>query len=80
MADEPDNLVLQILRRVEARLGSVETKIDRVVEDMRDLKVRMTSTEENTAGVQRRLDRMDDRLDRIERRLELIDGPPGVPE
>jgi hypothetical protein len=73
MAEEPDNLVLQLLRRMDV-------KLDRVVEDMRDLKVRVTGVEEGLAGVNRRLDRVDARLDRIERRLELIDTPPGVRE
>ncbi len=33
MADEPDDLVLQYLRRIDA-------KLDRVIEDVQDLKVR----------------------------------------
>ncbi|MCZ8194584.1 hypothetical protein [Brevundimonas sp.] len=77
MADEPENLVLQILRRVEMRLTTMETKLDRVVEDVHGLKVRMTHVEEGLAGVNRRLDRIDERVDRIERRLELADHPYG---
>jgi predicted nuclease with TOPRIM domain len=70
MAEEPDNLVLQMLRRMDA-------KLDRVGEDIRDLKVRMSSLEENAAVVNRRLDRIEDRLDRIEKRLDLVDSPYG---
>lgn len=77
MADEPDNLVLQILRRVEMRLTTMEPKLDRVVEDVHGSKVRMTHVEEGLAGVNRRLDRIDERVDRIERRLELADHPYG---
>jgi predicted nucleic acid-binding Zn-ribbon protein len=81
MADEPDNLVLQFLRRLDQ-------KLDRVVDDVQELKIRMTSMEErlagvemSVAGVQRRIDRVETRLDRIERRLELVDLPPdGVRE
>ena len=70
---EPENLVLRYLRQIDQ-------KVDRLSEDMRDVKVRMSSMEQNMTVVQRRLDRVDDRLDRIERRLELQDTPPGVRE
>ena len=68
MTDEPTNLTLRYLR-------SIDTKLDRVIEEVRDLKVRMTAVEEGLAGVNRRIDRVEDRLDRIERRLELADAP-----
>ena len=68
MADEPYNLMLQLLRRMDA-------KLDRVVEDVQDLKVRMTHVEEGLAGVNRRIDRVELRLDRIERRLDLAGAP-----
>lgn len=77
MADEPDNLVLQILRRVEGRLTSMETKMDRLGEDMHDLKVRTPHVEEGLAGVNRRLDRLDQRIERVETRLTLVDSPYG---
>ena len=67
MADELDNLVLQMLRRIDA-------KLDRVIEDVQDLKIRMTHVEEGLAGVNRRLDRLEMRVDRIERRLEPADA------
>jgi hypothetical protein len=70
MADEPENLTLRYLR-------SIDQKVDRLVEDVRDLKVRMTGVEEGLVGVNRRLDRVEDRLDRIETRLELVDNPYG---
>lgn len=66
MTTEPDNVVLIILRRLDA-------KVDRVIDDLRDIKTRMTAVEEAVNGVNRRLDRHDARLDRIERRLELVD-------
>ena len=72
MADEPNNLVLVMLRKID-------TKLDRVVDDLRDLKLRVTNLEEGQAGIHRRLDRIDERLDRAERRLELA-GPAGFAE
>lgn len=66
MSDEPDNVVLLLLRRLDA-------KGDRIIDDLRDIKTRMTAVEEAISGVNRRLDRHDARLDRIERRLDLVE-------
>jgi predicted nuclease with TOPRIM domain len=68
MADEPDNLIIAMLRRIDANVAEMR-------QDIRDLQVRMTHVEEGLAGVNRRLDRLDLRVDRIERRLELSDAP-----
>jgi hypothetical protein len=54
----------------------IETTLDRIADDLADLKLRTTNTEEALAGVNRRIDRMDGRLDRIERRLDLVDTTP----
>jgi hypothetical protein len=59
---ESDNIVLQYLRRFEE-------KLDRVIVDLHDVKVRLTGVEESIVGVQRRIDRVEERLERIERRL-----------
>ncbi len=67
MADEPENLVLVMLRRIDA-------KIDRISDDLRDLKVCATATEEAIAGVNRRLDRLEIRVERIEKRLDLVEA------
>ena len=65
--DDVDSLVLRHLRRIDA-------KADRLIDDMRDIKHRMTTVEESVAGQSRRLDRVESRLDRIERRLDLVDA------
>ena len=66
MADEPDNIVLALLRKIDQRT-------ERMAEDLHDLKVRVTSVEEGLAGVNRRLDRLEIRFERVEKRLELSD-------
>ena len=68
MADEPDNLILQYLRRMDG-------KLDRLTADMQDVKVRLTAVEGGLAGVNRRIDRLEARVDRIERRLDLVEPP-----
>ena len=67
MAEKPDNIILVMLRRIDARL-------ERLVDDVQDLKIRMTHVVEELAGVNRRLDRLEVRVDRIEKRLGLIDA------
>jgi hypothetical protein len=69
MAEEPSNIILEYLRRFD-------TKLDRAIEDLRDLKSRMTGVEGALASVQRRIDRVEDWLERIEHRLELVDAHP----
>ena len=66
MAD-PESVVL-------AHLSRIDEKVDRLLDDVRDLKFRVTSVQENLAGAHRRMDRFGARLDRIERRLDLVDA------
>jgi hypothetical protein len=66
MMPEPDNVALVYLRRIDE-------KVDRVIDDVRDIKFRVTNLEEGQAGIQRRLDRVEARLDRIERSLDLVE-------
>ena len=67
MFEDADSLVLR-------HLGRIDTKLDRLIDDIRDIKHRMTTVEESVAGQSRRLDRVEDRLDRIERRLDLVNA------
>ena len=75
MSDKPDSLVLTLLRRMD-------TKIDRLTDDMSSVKQRLTSLEAaqallhgDFAGQSLRIDRIEQRLERIERRLDLVDAP-----
>jgi hypothetical protein len=66
VADEPENIVLVYLRRLDG-------KADRLLEDMRDLKMRMTAAAEAMVGLSRRMDRVEEWLDRIEKRFDLVE-------
>ena len=69
---EPSLELLQtLMERIVEGQHRTDEKIDRLIDDTRDPKLRMTASEEAIAGINRRLDRIDFRLDRIERRLEL---------
>jgi regulator of replication initiation timing len=72
--DQPENLVLVYLRRLDQ-------KVDRVIEELTDLKHRMTSVARQLAAVRLdpshvsgRLDRLEIRMDRLERRRDLVPG------
>lgn len=81
MSDDPDNIVLVYLRRMDA-------KIDRVVEDIAEVKLRQNDLTrsvatlpreqagdaEGVAHLQAQIDRMRDEMDRIKRRLDISDA------
>jgi hypothetical protein len=81
MADEPDNLVLNMLRAIRADLASQR-------EILTEHGVRLTEIAATTAGLRRdqaldaeaaahlaaRVDRLRDEVERIKRRLDLSDG------
>ena len=70
MSDGPDSLVLRYLR-------NLDTKFDRMAEDIREIKGRVGALEERYASVSRRLDSLEFRMERIERWLELTGEPVG---
>jgi len=81
MTENVENVIIEHLRHIRGR-------VDRIAEDMSDMKHRMSSLEsamvlvkrevlagdETDARQQLSLDRLLDRIERIERRLELTDN------
>ena len=74
MTDEVGNLVLEQLRLVR-------TSMQRMELDRGDIKLRVSSLEQNMGqvvtalgAVNGRLDRLEERVARIERRLDLVDA------
>ena len=73
MADVTNELLLEVMKQMQADMADVKF-------DLRDVKLRMTMVEEHLgssiiaiSGVNSRLDRLNDRVDRIEQRLNLTD-------
>jgi hypothetical protein len=60
MSDEPDGHILRSMRQADARL-------DGIVDDLADIKLRVTNLEENMAATNWR-------MDQTEPRRDLIDG------
>jgi ubiquinone biosynthesis protein UbiJ len=50
MADEPENLVLEMLRRLDAKVDRLDTKVDRVVADQTAMKTEQR-THSRTLGI-----------------------------
>jgi predicted nucleic acid-binding Zn-ribbon protein len=64
---EPDNIILEHLRHIRGA-------IDNMPDDVREIKQRVGSLENQYANMSNQLDRMDFRIERIERRLDLTDA------
>ena len=74
MVDVNLEMLQAMVQRVLEGQRRAENKLDRIADDLSDLKLRTTNTEEALAGVNRRLDRLDARVERIERRLDLSEA------
>lgn len=78
MTDETDNLVLEHLRHIRARVdGIADTqaehghRLNRIESAIAGLRRESASDAENAAEQSARIDRLAERMERIERRLEL---------
>lgn len=67
MADDPDNIVLVYLRRLDERTARMEA-------DIQDLKTAVSGVVQIMAAQENRLNRMDGELTRIRKRLDLVDA------
>jgi phage shock protein A len=67
MVENIADLTLSLLRRVD-------TKLDLLGQDVREVKNRLGILETQYASLSNRQDRLDDRIERIERRLEIADA------
>ncbi len=73
MTEETENVVLEILKRIQTDMSDMR-------DDISELKMRATALDEHMGGLiiqvsgnNNRLDRMDERLKRVDRHLELSD-------
>ena len=82
MADAAPELMLEILKSLQARLTQVDGKLDELKQEMQasrtsqnGIRQEITSVFQEISGMHATLVRHEGRLDRIERRLELSDAP-----
>jgi predicted nucleic acid-binding Zn-ribbon protein len=74
MAREPNNIVLEHLRKIDRKVDKVADDIGEIKTTVIALDGHMASFHLQVAGHSSELDRVKARLDRIERRLELSDS------
>ena len=67
MSDNPDNLVLSLLRIIRADIGEIK-------ETLRETQMRLDALELNYVSTRPQLDRVAGDVERIKRRLELTDA------
>ena len=72
MSDDPENLPLIYLRRIDARLERLEHKLDDVVTRQGFLERRVADMGVELAHLSTRFDRLETRIERIERRLDIV--------
>jgi hypothetical protein len=85
MIDEPENLTLRYLRRLDSKMDSMTEilrdhgyRLTRIEAGMASLRRDQASDAESVAFSATRVDRLNERVERIERRLELSEAPaPG---
>jgi hypothetical protein len=70
MADDPDNLVLHCLRRLDE-------KVDRMAEEVREVRTTQAAMLQLLASHDNHMLRIEMRLERIEKRVALVD--PAMP-
>ncbi len=82
MAEDPDNIVLVTLRRLDAKMGAMMAELHEVKERLathETTKVMLrrgdVSLYEAFARQQAAIDRLRDEMSRLERRLDLTDQP-----
>jgi septal ring factor EnvC (AmiA/AmiB activator) len=82
MADVTPELMLEVLKSVQARLAQVDGKIDELKHEMQasrtsqnGIRQEIASVFQEVSGIHATLVRHEGRLDRIEARLELNDVP-----
>ena len=74
MVDDPDNLVLRYLRKLDERTERIEANQKDMAADIRTLKGHMANFMQTEIRQDGAIAAIQDRLDRIERRLEISDG------
>lgn len=78
MTDETENLVLEILKRMQGDMGEIRSELRDIRRELHQINQRLTQVEYHMSGFfsasaihSDRVDRLEQRLERVERRLEL---------
>ena len=76
MSDQPENIMLVYLRRIDANVAELRAEVRDVKQRVTNLEIQSGQTNSTMlvqyAALMQRLDRIDDRVERVERRLDLL--------
>jgi hypothetical protein len=80
MSDDPNNMVLSLLRAIRGDIANLSDRVDDFARRMTTMEIQighLVATEQSHyANTMLRLDQMEVRLGRMERRLDLVDTRP----
>ena len=74
MAEISSELILEILKQIQDRLGSIEHKVDELKAEMQAMRGHIIAMQQDIHNIYATLARHDMRLDRIEKRLGLVES------
>lgn len=74
MTDDPDNIVLRYLRRLDERMDRMESSMKDVAAELRIIKGHMAGFMQSELLQDASIAEVSDRLDRIETRLDLSEA------
>ena len=84
MGDVTDELMYELLKRIQVDLASTKTAVSEVKSELIAMRGTMVAMQGDTGNIYAMLYRQDDRLDRIEKRFDLRElaekGAPYLPE
>ena len=72
MSDDPENLTLIFLRRLDQRMERMEIQLGDIARRVTSLEAKVVLLHGDFAAQSERLDRIEVRLDRIERRMDIV--------
>ena len=75
MADVTNELIYEVLKSMQARLGNIEQGNKETAARLSALQTHLLAVEKDVANIYESLGALDARLDRIEKRMDLIAEP-----
>jgi len=76
MSDEPENLVLRHLRRLEDKFDRQDQRIDEMMSELKAIKLHQAGVFQTDLAQDEAIGNLRSQLDRVERRLDLNEDAP----
>jgi polyhydroxyalkanoate synthesis regulator phasin len=80
MTEEPDNIVLRYLRRIDARMEDLFSTADEIKSRLRSIEDQVSLLRTDTAAIYSNIVRLDRRIDGLENRFKRVEIRLGVIE